>query len=155
MKHLYYKLLAAISVLPTFFLPVSVFAQGTTGTGGLKGSSEQLKAVGTQLGTTGGLKGSADQLKNVGTALGTTGGGTADLPTLIGKLINAFLGVLGIVFVLLTVYAGYLYMTAQGSAEKTEKAKTLLGQAVIGLVIIVAAYSIANFVISQLLTATS
>lgn len=79
------------------------------------------------------------------------GGGTkTELPVLIGQLINALLGVLGIMFVLLTVYAGYLYMMAQGNVENTEKAKKLLAQAVIGLVIIVAAYSIAQFVISTL-----
>ena len=80
-------------------------------------------------------------------------GAPQDLPILIGKLINALLGVMGIIFVLLTVYAGYLYMTAQGDKENTEKAKKLLGQAVIGLVIIVAAYSIAQFVITLLVDA--
>lgn len=82
-------------------------------------------------------------------------GSPTDLPILIGNLINALLGVLGIVFVLLTVYAGYLYMMAQGNVENTEKAKKLLAQAVIGLVIIVAAYSIAQFVIGTLTTATA
>ena len=80
-------------------------------------------------------------------------GAPADLSKLIGGLINALLAVMGIVFVMLTVYAGYLYMTAQGDAENTEKAKKLLGQAVIGLIIIVAAYSIADFIITQLITA--
>jgi hypothetical protein len=82
------------------------------------------------------------------------GGGTSDLPTLIGGLINAVLGVVGIVFVVLVVYAGVLYMTAQGEAGKVEKAKTMLTQAVIGIVIIVLAYAISNFVISTLIQAT-
>src|SRR3989338_2961315 len=79
-------------------------------------------------------------------------GAQTDLPTLIGNLINAILGVVGILFVAYTVYAGYLYMTAQGDDEKTGKAKTMLGQAVIGIVIIAAAYAISNFVIEQLIT---
>jgi cytochrome bd-type quinol oxidase subunit 2 len=125
MKH-FYSLTARLSILPFLLAPNSVLAQG--------------------------IKGAQTELGKVGTGLGTAGTPT-DLPKLIGQLVNAFLGVLGIVFVLLTVYAGYLYMTAQGSTEKTEKAKSLLGQAVIGLVIIVAAYAIAKFVIDTLTTA--
>ena len=125
-----YKMGARISVLPIVFAPKMALAVGETG---LKGAKTQLGEIGTEL-----------------------GGDTPDsLTELIGGLINALFGVMGIVFVVLTVYAGYLYMTAQGDKENTEKAKKLLGQAVIGLVIIVAAYAIAQFVIDTLTTAVS
>jgi hypothetical protein len=53
--------------------------------------------------------------------------------------------VLGVLFVCLTVYAGFLWMTAGGNEEHIEKAKKLLFRAVIGLIIVLSAYSIAWF----------
>lgn len=72
------------------------------------------------------------------------------LPELIGNLINIFLSVLGIIFVVMVVYAGYLWMTDAGGGEKVKKAKSLLGTAIIGIIITLAAYAIANFVINAL-----
>ncbi len=88
------------------------------------------------------------QLKLVGGKIGTDA--PKDFSTFIGGLINVFLSVLGIIFVVLVVYAGYLWMTAGGETTKVDKAKKLLGQAVIGLVLIVGAYAISAFVIDKL-----
>jgi len=88
-------------------------------------------------------------LTDIGTALGGT---QSDLPTLVGAIINVLLSVLGIVFVILVVYAGFLYLTSQGETKNVDKAKKLLTQSVIGLVIIVAAYAISSFVIDALVT---
>lgn len=70
--------------------------------------------------------------------------------TLVGTLINTFLGLLGIVFLLLVVYGGFLWMTAQGAEEEVTKAKKLITQAVIGLVIVMAAYAISKFVVGNI-----
>ncbi len=80
--------------------------------------------------------------------------GTQSLPELIGRFINVFLGLLGIIFVVIIVYAGFLYLTDQGEGKKVEQAKKLITNSIIGLVIIVAAYAIANFVVSSLATAS-
>lgn len=103
----------------------------------------------------------AASARAVDTGLGTTAqkaglsGGETDLPRLIGSFIGALLGLLGVVFVLLTIYAGFLWMTAQGNEEKVKKAKSTISAAVIGLVIILASYAITNFVISSLETSLS
>ena len=60
-------------------------------------------------------------------------------------IIRILLTLLGTLFVCLIVYAGFLWMTAGGSEEKAEKAKKLIYQSVIGLIIIFAAYSITIF----------
>lgn len=73
-----------------------------------------------------------------------------DLPTTLGTLISVFLGLLGIVFLLLTLYAGWLWMTSQGDEKATGKARSILTTAVVGLVILLSAYAISNFVITQL-----
>ncbi len=66
---------------------------------------------------------------------------------IVGSIIYPFLGLLGAVFVVLMIYAGFLYMTAQGNEDQVEKAKTIIKNAVIGVVIISLAYAITNFVI--------
>ena len=73
----------------------------------------------------------------------------------VGKIIKAVLGLLGTVFLALTVYAGVLWMTAAGEEEKVTKATGILKTSVIGLIIILAAYSITYFVLSNLFRVTS
>jgi hypothetical protein len=46
-------------------------------------------------------------------------------------------------------------MTAGGNEDNVKKAKRLLSQSIIGLIIIVTAYAISTFVISQLVVATT
>ena len=81
-------------------------------------------------------------------------GSASDLPTMVGLIISVLLGVLGMVFVVLIVYAGFLYLTAQGEQDNVKKAKKLLTQAVIGLVLIVSAYAISLLVTNSLVTIT-
>jgi hypothetical protein len=72
------------------------------------------------------------------------------LTSVIGKFIGIFLSVLGIIFLILILYAGFLWMTAAGNPDKVDKAKKLITQAVIGLIIILLAFTITNFVINAL-----
>ena len=91
-------------------------------------------------------------LKSVGdTAKITT---TQTLPVLIGNLVRTFIGLLGIIFLLLVVYAGVLWLTAQGDDEKVTHAKDLLKNAVIGLIIITVAYALTGFIINAVLATT-
>jgi len=98
-----------------------------------------------------GLVGANDALNNAANFSDLKGAG--DLPILIGKGINIVLGILGILFLIFVVYAGFLYLTAQGSDEPVKKAKKLLTTAVIGLVLIIAAFAISNYVIGALTSA--
>lgn len=77
----------------------------------------------------------------------------SQLPLIIGKLIRAALGLLGIVMVVLMLYAGFMWMTAMGNAEKVEKAKSTITRAIIGAVIIFSAYAITDFVINAIVNA--
>lgn len=84
------------------------------------------------------------------------GGGfaDADLFTIIGRIINVFLGILGVVCLILFVYAGAIWMTAGGDDKKVDKAKKILINAVVGLVITLSAYAISIFVLNLLGAAT-
>ncbi len=60
----------------------------------------------------------------------------SDIGGIVGKIIKAVIGLLGIISIVLTVYAGFLWMTARGETAQVDKAKSLLVQSVIGMAII-------------------
>lgn len=76
--------------------------------------------------------------------------GETGMAEIVQYVISAFLGLLGIIFLVLIIYSGFNWMTAQGDEEKVTLAKDTLSRAVIGLIIIIAAYSITYFVFSSL-----
>lgn len=76
------------------------------------------------------------------------------LPELVGGFIQVLLGIVGIIFLVLAVYAGVLYMTAGGDSKKVTSAKDMLRNSIIGIIIIVAAYALTRFVVLQLISAT-
>lgn len=80
--------------------------------------------------------------------------GQSQLTAFIGRIINVMLSVLGVIFFVLLIYGGFLWMTSAGNDEKVKKAKTLITDAVIGLIVILAAYAISSFVITSLVEAT-
>lgn len=61
------------------------------------------------------------------------------------EIIKTILGLLGIVFLGLTVYAGAMLFMAGGNDDNVTKAKSTLMTAIIGLVIILSAYAITQF----------
>ena len=85
----------------------------------------------------------------------TSGVTSATLSQTIGKIIKAVLGFLGVIFLALTVYAGVLWMTAGGNEEQVTKAMGIIKTSVIGLIIIVAAYSITYFVLTNVFALSS
>ncbi len=93
-------------------------------------------------------------LKLVNNAGYSTTTNESSIRTYVGSIINAVLGLLGTVFLVLLVYGGYLWMTAGGNEEDVGKAKKLIAQAILGLAVIMGAYAISYFVTSKLETAT-
>mgnify|MGYP001560717069 FL=1 len=85
--------------------------------------------------------------QNPATATGLT---TVDIRTFVSRIIRYFLSLLGIIAVVLIMYAGFLWMTAGGNAEKIEQAKKIITNAVIGLIIITSAYAIVLFIFRAL-----
>ena len=83
-----------------------------------------------------------------------SGFGTSDLITIIGTIIKVFLGLLGIIFLVLVIYSGFLWMTAGGDDKQVERAKKTLINAVVGIVIVLFSYAIASFIVNALLDAT-
>lgn len=69
------------------------------------------------------------------------------LSRIAGTAIYAFLSILGIIFIVLMIYGGYTWMTASGDEEKVKKAQQTIKTAIIGLIIIVGAYAIWDFIL--------
>ncbi|MBI4257119.1 hypothetical protein HY626_03645 [Candidatus Uhrbacteria bacterium] len=88
-------------------------------------------------------------------AAGTSYSTELTVSVFIGNMIRTLLAATGIVFLILTVYAGILYMTDQGDAGKIKKAKSILTSSVIGLIIIVGAYAITSYVVEALAQAAT
>lgn len=80
--------------------------------------------------------------------------GTADIRVTVASIINVFMGLLGIVAVVIVLYGGFTWMTAGGNEDKVTEARQRIVAGIIGLAIILSAYAIARFVISSLITAT-
>jgi len=83
-----------------------------------------------------------------------TGLGTKDVRETIASIINVLMGLLGIVAVVLILIGGFKWMTSMGNEESVKKSKKLIIDGVIGLIIILSAYAIANFLVRSILNAT-
>ena len=92
-----------------------------------------------------------NQVDDTGVALyGQRDAPQGDIFYLVGTLIRVLLSLLGAVLLLLIIYSGFLWMTAGGNKERVETARNYIQNAVIGLVIILAAYAITTFLANAL-----
>ena len=70
--------------------------------------------------------------------------------SIIGQIIGIALGLVGVIFLVLMVYGGFLWMTARGNTKQVEDAKNLIISAVIGIIIVAGAYVVTNFVLEAI-----
>ncbi len=80
--------------------------------------------------------------------LGLAGGDSVE--SVVGSIISVALSMIGIIFFLLILYAGFTWMIARGNTEAVDKSKSIIEGAVIGLIIVMAAYAITSFVFTSL-----
>src|SRR5690348_1999579 len=77
-------------------------------------------------------------------AWGTT---NTDLPTMAGRVVNVLLSILGLVFLIQGLYAGYKWMMAQGNNKDVEYAKQTIKNNIVGVIIVALAFALTNFVV--------
>lgn len=80
---------------------------------------------------------------------------SSDINDMSGKVLAPVLSFVGVIFFILLLYAGTLWMTAMGDEKKIEQAKKIILAAAIGLFIVAAAYSITRFVGQSLISPTT
>ena len=98
-------------------------------------------------------------LNKLGTVGEKTGLGTlsmSDDPNIglydkIAAIINIALGFVGIIAVILIIYAGFKWITAGGNEEQVKSSRDIIRNAVIGIGIVMLAYVITNFVTKSLI----
>lgn len=106
-----------------------------------------LSATPVQVFGQGNLNQAGDNLQNVQKGIG--GNVPSDLSVVVGNIIKTVLSLVGIIFLILTVYAGYLWMTARGEDEQVNKAKEIIKSSIMGLFITVSSYAITVFITSR------
>jgi hypothetical protein len=74
--------------------------------------------------------------------------GVKSVPELIGNIINAALGIVGSLALIMFIYGGFTWMLAAGNEKAVEKGRNILIWATVGLVVIFASYSLVNFIIN-------
>ncbi len=73
------------------------------------------------------------------------------LPYVIGIVVQSALAMVGAIFIVLMLYAGYNWMIARGEEEKVSKAKDTITASIIGIIIVVGAWAIWKFIFERLL----
>ena len=69
---------------------------------------------------------------------------------LIGRIIRVVLQVVGSIALLVFVYGGIVWMTARGNAERTQRAIKVIVWAALGVVVILASYTLVEFIFGTL-----
>lgn len=76
-------------------------------------------------------------------------------PVVLGRIIRGLLGFLGVIFLILIMYGGILWMTSAGNEERISKAKKILANSAIGLFIIVVSFALATFIFDVIIKAAN
>ncbi|PKL36514.1 hypothetical protein CVV38_01250 [Candidatus Peregrinibacteria bacterium HGW-Peregrinibacteria-1] len=74
-------------------------------------------------------------------------GGETSLRQVVLNIVNFALGFLGLLAVIMIIYAGFLYVTAAGNQENVDNAKKIIMYAIIGIIIILISFAIVNTVL--------
>jgi len=77
-------------------------------------------------------------------------GDTKDIPSLIGNVISAVLGIVGSLALVMFIYGGVIWMTAAGNEQSVTKGRNILMWAALGLVVIFSSYALTRFVIQAI-----
>jgi len=83
-----------------------------------------------------------------------TGKGEVNIPQLTAEVVvhnvlNIMYFLLGVIAVIVIIVAGITYSTSSGNQASITKAKNMILYAVIGIVVVISAYAITNFIIDR------
>lgn len=112
----------SLSFLLTFFFPLAVSAYDFEGDSGLQ---------------------------KTGSETGHLALGLISLDNIIIGIIQFILSLLGVIFLIQMIFAGYIWMTSSGNEDKVSQAKKKIVNAIIGLIVVLAAYAITWLVLSS------
>ena len=123
------KFILISSIILALFAPLNAFAEENSGESGGSKTFDACKHVKTQ-----------------GTAV--CAGSKTKAEDVVKNIISILFWIIGILAVIVIIYAGIIFITAAGNPGKVAQAKTMIIYAVIGLAVAILAYTIVNFVIN-------
>lgn len=85
---------------------------------------------------------------------GAPEGAPADPRVVVAQIVGLLFGIIGLMFFIYTVYAGYLILFSAGDEEKIKKGKSTIRTGIIGIFVAMSAYSILTLVSNAVLDAT-
>ena len=122
------KFILISSIILALFAPLNAFAEEDSGGSGGSKTFDACKHVKTQ-----------------GTAV--CAGSETKAEDVVKNIISILFWIIGILAVIVIIYAGITFITAAGNPSKVAQAKTMIIYAAIGLVVAILAYAIVNFVV--------
>jgi hypothetical protein len=129
-KNLFITLAGLLILLPSLALAQnSASTQGTAPTNSLMG---RLNSIGNSAGFV------TDQSK-------------ASTSVVVGTVIQIVIGLLGLIFIILIIIAGFKWMTANGNEEDVKKSLRIIKESIIGLIIVLSAWTLWNFIFQKLI----
>lgn len=144
--------LFAISLLGfSFFIPRTVLAQ----TSSVTPNTDTVYSPNTVDAGSGTQSANVSLLKNLKVFGQDTGMSSTDPRVIAARLIKMAMGFVGIIVLIMILGSGLMFMTAGGDEEKTSQAKRTFFNAILGLLIVLSAYSIVTFVLNGLISAST
>jgi len=92
-----------------------------------------------------------DALSQAAMVSGKAGVEKNSLNFYVATLTSIALSLLGIIFFILMIYGGYIWMIARGDEKEATKAKDIIKMGIIGLIVVLLAYVISKFLIDKLI----
>ncbi|PIS04864.1 MAG: hypothetical protein COT81_04385 [Candidatus Buchananbacteria bacterium CG10_big_fil_rev_8_21_14_0_10_42_9] len=98
-----------------------------------------------------------EELEPIGVnAYGIQEGDAEEDPRVVAiQVVRVFFSILGVVFIILLIWAGFTWMTSAGDEDKIATAKKTISAAVIGLIIIFVSYALATFILDTIICGTT
>lgn len=87
--------------------------------------------------------------------LANLGAASGDPRVLAGLILKGVVSLLGTIFVVIIVWAGTKYINADGDSADVDDAKAKIRMAIVGLLVTLASYSIATFLVNKSIEAVN
>jgi len=76
--------------------------------------------------------------------------GVTDIPSMVGKIVSVALQFVSLLFLIIIVYAGIRWMTANGDPGKVKEARSWMIHAAIGLLVTLMSYQVVAYIIDKI-----
>lgn len=80
--------------------------------------------------------------------------GTADVPLIVGRIVQVLTGGAGMLALMMFIYGGFQWLTAAGNPEKIKKGKDIVLWSILGITLMLSSYIVVRYIILGILKGT-